>query len=872
MKWSKTPIIIILVFLGIGWLLEPVFFPEPQKPVEKPKVEPLPPKPKEPEPTPTPEPDEPEPEPIPDEPDEPEDTDPDSDDVKPITPVIGEDDGRRPVNEEKFSGSLSVTSWHNPKAVERRLATQIRNKLRTVDRAKVMEFIMAPENRLMIAQWDMLHRCDLDALSKLMSDHKVANSLAPLLNDLPWVSSFVYDGENNKPEVALAMINHFRQVDPNMDRDVVEDTGDVKPGVKRRIASAVAVQFSRNQWYGEGRELTEKELKDMADTGTPAARGSSRRNKDKEKKDHFRLARERYLYFSKSWDDGLLHSKFGTLPDWLMHFVCGWKSEMKSPFGSATSLRWQRDNVSAPARNFTGMAYQVEYLPLNVFGDTIFTSWYYEPFSAIQPGLHSKVVRDVGGVCGSLSHFGASSAVANGVPAITMGEPGHCAYSVYLDGKWVPCNSISEKRGSHWSCWGMSTWSALQMYTAMYEDGQRTRNAQLICALGDLFAAKNSPNSALKLYEMSMTMQPLNNAVWMHYLETAAKSLRSPAKYLGVNDYVCTSVAPTHPEMCAHYLKDIIYPSMLKALRTPKQKLIAFGSYFSHLDQNEKAEWDIEGMLDAQYESLGKANTFRESYFKMIAESVHKHPDFGVALSWALRRAYAESKNLGEKVRQMVDKLLADTPDDEENADTRTQMNAAVVRAAEESGLRTLNANSRLNTRERDFYISLADTYSKDYLEADEGAKPMPNFTAPGGNLISPGGLVMLDAYAPDQKIIAKHAAALTSTGGRISSEKGKHRKLIIELPKKSYIGGVVIVPASATCGKYRDWFIETSADGKNWQLLQNLPDSSDKPCLVLDVKHNPPNAKFIRIDSGAEQNQGIDFQAILVYDNKKAK
>ena len=653
MKWSKSHIIIILVFVGIGWLLEPIFFPEPQQPVEKPKVQPLPPKPKEPERTPEPEPepvpdepDEPEPEPIPDEPDEPDDTDPDGDDVKPITPVIGEDDGRRPVQEEKFIGKLSTTSWHNPKAVERRLATQIRNKLRSVDQNKVMEFLASPENRLMVSQWDMLHRADLDALSKLMSDHKVANSLAPLLNDLPWVSSFVYDGENNKPEIALAMINHFRQIDPNMDRDMVDDTSAVKPGVKRRIASAVAVQFSRNQWYGDGRELTEKEIKDLADTGTPMGRSYSRRHKDKEKKDTFRLARERYLYFSKSWDDGLLHSKFGTLPDWLMHIVCGWKSEMSSPFGSASSLRWQRDNVSAPARNFTGMAYQVSYLPLNVFGDTIFTPWYYEPFSLAQPGLHSKVVRDVGGVCGSLSHFGASSAIANGVPAITMGEPGHCAYSVYLGGKWVPCNSISEKRGSHWVCWGMHTWSALQMYTNMYEQGQRTRNAQLICALGDLFAAKNSPNSALKLYEMSMSMQPLNNAVWMHYLETAAKSLRSPAKYLGVNEYVCSSVAPKHPEMCAHYLKDIIYPSMLKALRTPKQKLIAFSSYFGHLEQNEKSEWDIESMLEQQYESLGKFNTYREAYFKMIAESVQKHPEFGVALSWALRRAYRRTGSI----------------------------------------------------------------------------------------------------------------------------------------------------------------------------------------------------------------------------------
>ena len=42
----------------------------------------------------------------------------------------------------------------------------------------------------MLAQWELLHLSDMDALSKLMKDRETAEDLALLLNDLPWVSSF----------------------------------------------------------------------------------------------------------------------------------------------------------------------------------------------------------------------------------------------------------------------------------------------------------------------------------------------------------------------------------------------------------------------------------------------------------------------------------------------------------------------------------------------------------------------------------------------------------------------------------------------------------------------------------------------------------
>lgn len=756
----------------------------------------------------------------------------------------GEDDGMRPVNEPHFTGKISPAVWKQPKILKRRLAGRLRSRLKGTSQEKVEAFLQDPEVRLMLAQWELLNRSDLDTLSKLMKDKNARDSLSPLLNDLEWVAGFVYDGELSQAEVALSMLAHFRQVDPKMDEEVLVDGGTVKPGLKRRVAGAIATQFTRNGWYGEEKELSKEELDSFKDLGyiMPTLPGDKKRGKNKQ--DVYRAARERYLYFAESIDKDLLNGYFAELPTWLLHYCCGWKGN--SPFGTASTMRWLRDNCSAPARAYTGMAFQVPYLPTNVYGDSIFSQWYYQPFDVLYPGNFAKETRDVGAVCGGLSHFGTSAACANGVPAFTMGEPGHCAYAVYFDGEWHGANSLSEDRHPHWNTWGEYTWSALQMQTAMYQQGAITRDAQMVCTLANMLAEHKNPINALKLYELAVQMQPLYQPVWTHYMDTAARSLgKRPLKWLGVNEFVCTSITPGHPEMCAKFLRERIYPSMLAAMRSPKQKLAAFDAYFKNLNVNEKAQWDFHLLLDMQYAALGKSRTHKEKFMKSLVDNVALHPEFCQMIAWAIKTAHGEGKPFAKKVIAMVTEAVQAHPD------AKDLLSCGVIRGAEEIG-----------------DMELANLWSADYLDSD---RTMPEFEPVGGNLVSAGGLVTLSKYHDDQSNIIHHAAALTEKGGHIFSAFGKHQKVTIELPKKARIGGIVIVPTNG-CGSYRTWGIEISADGKTWKKLTDLPDGSKEPCIRVCIKRSHPTAKFIRIDSGEDQLVGINFKAVLVYDNKKNK
>ena len=80
----------------------------------------------------------------------------------------GEDDGMRPVNEPHFTGKISPAVWKQPKILKRRLAGRLRSRLKGTSQEKVEAFLQDPEVRLMLAQWELLNRCDLDTLSKLM--------------------------------------------------------------------------------------------------------------------------------------------------------------------------------------------------------------------------------------------------------------------------------------------------------------------------------------------------------------------------------------------------------------------------------------------------------------------------------------------------------------------------------------------------------------------------------------------------------------------------------------------------------------------------------------------------------------------------------
>ncbi len=761
-----------------------------------------------------------------------------------IRTIRSESDGLEPAEEPNFNASIKASQWLKPNILKEKFAGKIRAGIGSGrDREKVMAFIKKPENRLMIAQWELLHRSDLDILAAMMKDAKMRTDLEPLLNNLPWVASFVYDGQLEKPEIALSMVYHFRQRDPKMDEVILTENSDdirMRENIKRDIAGAVAVEYTRNGWYtgGAKRSLSEDEIEQMRKDGLLSAR--PKKNK-KGSVDIYKLARERYLFFAEGVDKQLFNRDFYSLPNWLLRFTCGWKGT--SSFGTASTMKWLRDNNSAPVKSYTAFGFQVPYLPSNIFGDVIFSAHYYAPFTVSYPGNFAKMTRDIGAVCGGVSHYGTASANANGIPAFTMGEPGHCAFAIYMDGKWHPCNSIFPKKYPHYPVWGESEWSTMQMYSNMYKQGAITRDAQMLATLGSVLVNKGNALAGLTLFELSVSHQPLNRGVWMEYIKSAAANLKkNPQRWVKVNSFVCEAMAPRNPEGCAKFLRDSIYPTMLKHVRNMKWKQQCFAAYFNNLAKQEDAHWDMIPFLDMQASALGKSAQQRNTYYEMLLNAVGEKPEFASALTWALQDIFLFNKSQTKRFIKLIEKKR-------ETVKNTLLIDAALIRSTEET-------NDR-----KQFW-----KYSADYVK---GSGSLPDIRQPArGKIISDKAVISLSTYHEDPSSIVEHAAALNGTGGRIMSEGGKHQLVTIELERATRIGCIQIVPMSSL-GSYYEWQVQYSIDGKNWKILTELPERSDKDYLHLEIKRNRPLAKYIRIDSGSDQHVGIKFKTLLIYDDK---
>ena len=215
-----------------------------------------------------------------------------------------------------------------------------------------------------------------------------------------WMSHFAFSGECVRPGMAFSILKKIYKQHPDM----------LTNRTVRDIATATALEYAKSNW-------------DQQD------------------------AVERANFYIQAWKDERLNTVFDTLPMWLRRMVCGCKGD--NPYGSVESLQWALDNFHLPADRYSGSCWRCAYRLNNIYGDSIHGPLYYAPFEGSLGQNREAMTYYVGGVCGSLSHFGAFAALANGVPAMTVGEPGHCAYIVLVGDKWTPAYSLSWERGLH---------------------------------------------------------------------------------------------------------------------------------------------------------------------------------------------------------------------------------------------------------------------------------------------------------------------------------------------------------------------------------------------------------------------------------------
>lgn len=498
---------------------------------------------------------------------------------------------------EKSKAAPSGGEWGEIEKHRKNLERKISSDFKTWSTSEVDKFLKDEENRSDLASWQLIKACDvgedLKALKILTKKSAYRRFLAEFAGDADWIEGYLYTAPSKNVLIFLQLLKNFADKDPEVKTD---------PIIKK-IATTTAGEFTRRDWLDDEFEKDKEEAKKNGPT----------------------RIYNRFKFYSVSWRKKRLNILFDDLDYWDMRIITGVTGRTNNIyFGSEASLRWGQDNVKLPEAGYASGRdiFQMPYRLWSKVGDSIHNSDYYAPFMSWYKRNQLKRAREVGCVCGGVSHYGASAACANGIPAVTMGEPGHCAFAVRVEGKWRDNNSIVWDRGVHWRLWDENSWSFLHLTQAVYGDKENVMQAFRIATLAKLAANLQKPKDEVvtALYEYALKKQPLNFPIWRNYLRYAQTQKKDKAFWKKAHKDILDAFMPAFPDCAATLLGKHLYPAVLPELND-SEKLALFLEYWGKIDGlGTPGRWDFESVWNYQINTLGdggvaaSAKPFEKNY------------------------------------------------------------------------------------------------------------------------------------------------------------------------------------------------------------------------------------------------------------------
>ena len=754
--------------------------------------------------------------------------------------------------------SKNIPSWGNPDSAQKSLAAQIQRALKSPEPENVIKFVESPKNRLMVAQY-MLAQYDkqtpaewiaerrkgiVDKLAKLPGEIKNDNeklrtmrgkermafmaaikakkesikkleaelknspwTLAELsrnrdgskilkeaTGNLEWMENICFSGPCLAPGRALHIIANIAKQHPDVYKDEVV----------RDIATAVGIEYARYGW-------------------------------------DFNKALDRADYYITNWKAGRLNVLFDTLPMYLRRIVCGCKGDNIA--GDRESLEWALDNVHVAAERYMGAPHRNGYRLYNLYGESIHGSHYYTPWDHVYGNNFFTKSLYVGCVCGGISHFGAFSALANGVPALTCGEPGHCAYVLWNNGIWMPGNTISWERGLHWQPI-LNMWSAFsslhlgsELYTKLDKD---THASNVYRVLAHNAISTRRDKQALAYFKDATSAQPINIPVWQEYNDYLTYHKGEDMKLLSeLQDNLCYSVACRFPEVVSEFLGAWVYPKMMNAKMPAQELMTRFHVFWNNVEKMGPERWRIEKFGRRQIELLayqpppnGKEIPPPDParavpVFELMMHNLAAKSDYlPVMVGWGEEM----SKGIGGKHAAEIASMCKDIAKTgvgalggSGNGNATGAMMLAAAKSQDIATFQRLGANA-------------SDT-------AD--AVNMPEFEPLPGKLLSEDGLLITSSTCNHDSPVS-HWGVLRLSGGRFHTGKDTDAWATVMLPKPSYVSGVIIVTNGGNHQRLNNMIVQVSNDGQSWQnASKNLGECTQQ---VIKVEFPEASARYVRI------------------------
>lgn len=770
---------------------------------------------------------------------------------------------------------LTAEDWHKPDAATKKIIDMIDRRLQGTDPEHVTRFLQEPENRLLLEDAAMLtmERAGAEQRTKIAEQRKQnLEKLRKQLSELQENVSRAGIQPSAKHAEAMKKLSQRiavieKELAAKHTLQELPTTGRASlPPIAELVGSNLdwAEQFSSTGEYthtAEALAILDKIIaenpdvpynKTERDIATAAAIEFARQGLSQDD------AVNRARVLTRAWKAGKLNKCFNKLPFWQLRNVCGLKGKGildgaggNDKAGSADSLEYGQNNVHLPAYRYTGACWQAPYRLTNIYGDSIHGPFYHAPFygeDSFRDNFNG-ITRTVGGVCGGLSHYGATVAIANGVPALTAGEPAHCSYIVSVDGKWTPGYSLSWQRGLHWQVFAdVHCFGSLHMADKLFSPSEKRKTelsrAQL--KLADLYAPSN-PKKAKKFYLGAIKSQPANYYAWRDYADflrsTAPQSVSS---WIKLCDLLNSLLAEEFPEMTATIFRQLVYPSLEKLEKAEKAELHRIVSDFwnkvqtmcpdPEWDKAFRGRWRVEEFLSAQLHLLGidpAKDDAASSFLRTSLAAVSGKTAYStVMLSWGTDLCKKLPDAGKTAFLEAMTSALSGGGGVHSDED-REKLFSPVILAAEAAG----DLNS---------FISLAASLPGKYKSP---ASKLPSFAPFPEQLVSRGGMIRASSTSDFDHPCAHRGVLEPGVGGAFHTGKDKDAWVVVTLPKQANLTGVVLVATEGNWWRLHNMKVQISESGKDndWHDAAQLGQCTQRVQRV-DLTASRPLAKFVRI------------------------
>lgn len=681
--------------------------------------------------------------------------------------------------------------WKRPDVIYRELLNSTLPALaRQKTRWKALE---DPKTQLNLARLTLIRKAGYEALAQVAEMKMGTAMLVSLTSDLDWMNGLLFSGPTDNLGKALRYLAVIYS-------KYVEQ---MKSPHTRRIATTTALEFAREGWSEE----------DM-------------------------LAR--FEYYHSSFETGRLNVIFDTLRYWETRLVTGCKEP--AGWGSPRSLAWQRDNVRLPAEGYLGACNQLVYRLRNVAGDSVFSSDYLAPILKHTNHTTAWAHREIGGVCGACSHYGAYGALAAGIPAMTMGEPGHCAYTVRIGTDWRMSYSIYWQHSMHKTFWGNYDWDFLILTQDLYSDYHRQLISDQLLAVAELLASRRMMKSAFNCYDAAVASQPLNWPALMAYAGyLKQKAPEHKERWKELHDKIVNNMAVKYHNAAATYLCHYVYPHLLPLMPEQRARNKMYDALFDKCATFGTNRWDIAPLLTAQIEGCPTAKE-KLAYMKEALKTLMGKPDYaGAVLTWGL---------------DYISKTTADKKD-EDSIKLHKEFSKLIVRAMGRARATGKNADSTWAALSEAIYAAATNGDKLTFQAIGKLAyrKCRKNFpkhkmkfrTFPGRVVSAKGVIRTATTIDPGQMSqCCLHWAVLQKHGGSIPAKFEGTSGMTLELESHSQLNGVVCVFNGAVKND-RDFKLEISNDGRNWEAAEAVPVISGNT-VRIDLRKEKLNALYVRL------------------------